>query len=34
MLDGEETSPELAAPRQESPAMVVVPDTDFTYEYR
>ena len=34
MLEGEESSPELAAPRQEAPAMVVVPDTDFNYEYR
>jgi hypothetical protein len=30
MLRGEEASPEVAAPRQESPAMVLVPTTDNT----
>jgi hypothetical protein len=35
MLKGEDASPELAAPRQESPAMVMVPNADnTTYEYR
>jgi len=34
MLGGDDSSQELASPRQEAPAMVIVPDADLTYEYR